>query len=100
MTPNETGSCLFTDAVFENLVEQTHLYAPRDKWNHNFCLTRSDVYQFIGTLLLSGYHKVRKERDYWSCRIDLHVPFIDRYLKIQTLKDKAVFTCCRQQNSC
>ena len=36
MTPYEIWSCLFTDAMFDNLVEQTQLYITRDKRNHNF----------------------------------------------------------------
>ena len=76
MTPYETWSCLFTDAMFDSLVEQTQRYATRDKGNHNFYLTRSDIYQFIGNILFSGYHKVSKEGEYWSSQIDLHVPFI------------------------
>ena len=89
MTPYETCSCLFIDATFDNPVEQTQLYATRDKGNHNFNLTRSDIYQFTGILLFSGYHKVPKERDYWSSQIDLHVSFIanamtrNRYLQIK-----------------
>ena len=70
ITPYEAWSCLFTDAMFDNLVEQTQLYATRDKGNHNFYLTRSDIHQCIGILLFSGYHKVPKERDYWSFQID------------------------------
>ena len=34
MTPDETWSCLFTDVMFGNLVEQTQFYAIRDKRNH------------------------------------------------------------------
>ena len=30
MTPDETWSCLFTDAMFDNLVERTQFYAIRD----------------------------------------------------------------------
>ena len=89
ITPYETWPCLFRDDMFDKLVEQTQLCATRDKGSHNFYLTRSDIYQFIGILLFSGYHKVPKERDYWSAQIGLHVPFIvnamtrNRYLQIK-----------------
>ena len=66
MTPFETWSCLFTDAMFDNLVEQTQLYATLDKGNHNFCQIRSKVYQFIGLLVSSGHPKVPQERDHCS----------------------------------
>ena len=64
MTSDETWSCLFTDANFDNLVEQTQLYAIRDKGKHNFYQMISKGYQFIGIIVLSGYCKVPKEMDY------------------------------------
>ena len=76
LTPYESWSCLFTDAMFDNLVKQTQLYANRDNGNHNFYLTRSDIYQFIGILLFSRYHKVPKERECWSSQIDLMCRFL------------------------
>ena len=75
LTPYGSWPCLFTDAMFHNLVKQTQLYANRDNGNHNFYLTTSDIYQFIGIFLFSRYHKVPKEREYWSSQIDLHMPF-------------------------
>ena len=66
MTPYEIWPCLFTDAMFDNLVEQTQLYATRDKGNHNLYQIRSKVYQFIGILVFSGYPNVPKEKGYCS----------------------------------
>ena len=66
MTPYEIWSCLFTDAVFDNLVEQNQFYATRDKGNHDFYQITPKVCQFIDILVFSGYHKVPKERDYCS----------------------------------
>ena len=89
MTPDKAWSRLFTDAMFDNLVEQTQIYAIQDKGNHNYYQIISKTYQFIGIFLLSGYQKVPKERDYWSSQIDLHVLFIanamarKRYLQIK-----------------
>ena len=62
---------MHTNKMFDMLVEQTQFYAMREKGNHNFYPIRSKVYQFIGIFVLSGYHKVPKERDYWSSQIDL-----------------------------
>ena len=77
MTPYETWSSINNiDAMFDYLVDQTQLYDTRDKANHNFYLTRSDIYQFIGICLFCGYRKVPKKMDYWSSQIDFHVPFI------------------------
>ena len=72
-TPFETWCCLFTDEMFDMLLCQTQLYANRDKGDHDFHMLRSELYQFIGILIFSGYHKVPKERDYWSSQLDLHV---------------------------
>ena len=52
MTSDNTWSCLFTDANFDNLVEQTQLYAIRDKGNHNFYQMIPKGYQFIGIRVL------------------------------------------------
>ena len=73
MTPDETWSCLFTDPIFDNLVEQTQFYAIRDKENHNFYQIISKAYQFIGIFLLYGFCKVAKEKHYWSSQTGLHV---------------------------
>ena len=101
MTPDKTWSCLFTNPIFDNLVEQTQFYAIRDKENHNFYQIISKAYQFIGIFLLYGYCKVAKEKDYWSSQTGLHVPFIANAMtRNKYFADKAVFTCCRQQKSC
>ena len=87
--PFETWPCLFIDAMFDNLEEQTQLYATRDKGNDNFYQIRSKVYQFIGIIFISGYHRVLKERNYRPSQIDIHVPLIAnartlrRYLQIR-----------------
>ena len=73
MTPDKTWSCLFTNPIFDNLVEQTQFYAIRDKENHNFYQIISKAYQFIGIFLLYGFCKVAKEKHYWSSQTGLHV---------------------------
>ena len=74
--PFETWPCLFIDDMFDNLEEQTQLYATRDKRNDNFYQIRSNVYQFIGILIISGYHSVPKERNYCPSQIYIHVSLI------------------------
>ena len=70
MNSYETWSCLFTNAMFDKLVEQIQLYATRDKGNHNLYQIRSKVYQFIGILVFSEYRKVPKKRDYCSSQVN------------------------------
>ena len=75
--------------MLDNLEEETQLYATRDKGNDNFYQIRSKVYQFIGIIFISGYHRVLKERNYRPSQIDIHVPLIAnartlrRYLQIR-----------------
>ena len=99
MTPGNTWSCLFTNAIFDNLLKQTQFNAIRDKGNHNFYQIISKAYQFIGIFLLRGYRKIPEEKDYWSSQTDLQVPFIaNAMIRNKYFADKAVFTCCRHRN--
>ena len=50
------------------IIEQTQSYANRDKANHNFHILSSELYQFLGIVLFSGYHSVPTVRDYWSTK--------------------------------
>ena len=64
----------FTDDMISNLVDQTILYAQRDKNNPSFTMTADDMRQFLGLLLVSGYHSLPGENDYWSTAEDLAAP--------------------------
>jgi len=57
--------------MFEHLQEQFELYAHRDANSPVFTATVTGVRQFIGILLLSGYHCLPCEGDYWSTADDL-----------------------------
>jgi len=72
--------CLWKE-VFDNdmlllIKEQTILYARRDKGDQNFQLDEEELLKFLGIVLLSGYHWVPSESDYWSNQIDLHVDLV------------------------
>ena len=75
-TPFEIWSLLFTDEMVNMIMEQTQLYANRDKSNHDFHILNSELYQFLGIVLFSGYHSLPTERDYWLTQPDLHVSFV------------------------
>ncbi|KAJ8928709.1 hypothetical protein NQ314_018719 [Rhamnusium bicolor] len=66
---------LFDTEIFEYIIEQTHLYAAQ-KNNHTFSLPVEDLKIFIGILLFSGYHKIPRERLYWSLDEDVSVPIV------------------------
>lgn len=68
----------FTDDMIENLVRQTMLYGQRDKNNPSFTMTSDDMRQFLGLLLVSRYHSLPGENDYWSTAEDLTVPVFVR----------------------
>ena len=80
-----------TDALMQNILEQILLYARRDKNNVNFDLHKAELLQFFGIIILSGYHKLPPERDYWSNQPDLGVPMVSealsskRFLQIKSM---------------
>lgn len=66
---------LFDDEVVQLIVDQTNLYATAAN-NHIFRITSHEVKIFVGVLLFTGYHKLPRERLYWSLDEDVGVPFI------------------------
>ena len=70
-SPIELFHMIFTQQMFEHLQEQFELYAHRDANSPVFTATVTGVRQFIGILLLSGYHCLPCEGDYWSTADDL-----------------------------
>jgi hypothetical protein len=71
--PTEIFEKLFGN-VFQLIVEQTILYA-RQKNNHEFLVSIEEIKIFTGILLLSGYHKLPRQKLYWSldehCGVDM-----------------------------
>lgn len=57
--------------LFDHLKTQTELYAHRDKNSPAFSTTTEEIRQFLGIVLLSGYHTLPRERDYWSTADDM-----------------------------
>jgi hypothetical protein len=70
-SPLELFELFFDQEMFQHLVTQFELYARRDKNKQTFSTTVVEIRQFIGLILLSGYHRLPKERDYWSTSPDL-----------------------------
>ena len=61
----------FSHAMITLLVDQTNLYATRDKDMANFGVDHAEMRKFLGLLLISGYHSLPSEKDYWSTAEDL-----------------------------
>lgn len=57
--------------MLDHLVVETNRYALQDKNNHTFQITESEMRNFVGLLLLSGYNIRLNIRDYWSKSFDL-----------------------------
>lgn len=70
-SPLELFELFFDQEMFQHLVTQFELYARRDTNKQTFSTTVVEIRQFIGLILLSGYHRLPKERDYWSTSSDL-----------------------------
>jgi len=51
-------------------------YASRDKKDQQFRVTSDEICQFLGIILLSGYHALPQESDYWSTQPDLVVSVV------------------------
>ncbi|KAL8575850.1 hypothetical protein ACOMHN_014855 [Nucella lapillus] len=60
------------DEVVDYIVDQTNLYARRDKGNHNFVTTRQEFRTFMAILLLSGYNQLPRRNMYWERNSDCH----------------------------
>jgi len=83
------NKCTTQIELYGDLVEQTNLYANRDRGNLTFNVTHDEMRTFLGIVLFYGYHGVPSERDYWSSQPDLKVPFISDTMtrnKLLTLK--------------
>ena len=54
------------------------LYARHDKNNSKFDIASGELLQFLGIILLSGYHSLPSEQDFWSNQSDLGVPIMSK----------------------
>jgi hypothetical protein len=64
----------FLGIISANVAEQTILYA-RQKNNHKFLVSIEEIKNFTAILLLSGYHKLLRQKLFWSldenCGVDM-----------------------------
>ena len=90
-SPFELRRDFMTDNLTQNILEQILLYARRDQNNINFDLRKAELLRFFGIIILSGYHKLPSERDYWSSEPVLGVPIASealsskRFLQIKSI---------------
>ena len=68
----------FSDAMITLLVDQTNLYATRNKNMANFGVDHAEMRKFLDPLLISGYHSLPSEKDYWSTAEDFEAPIFSK----------------------
>jgi len=84
--PMRTLATAFHDDLLETFVNQTNIYANRDKNDMGFSTMQSEILRFMGILLLSEYHRLPSESDYWSNQPDLGVPIVAESLSSKRFK--------------
>ena len=60
--------------MIDLIVEQTILYANRDKNMNNFKTDQNEMKKFLGLIIISGYHSLPSENDLWSTADDRIMP--------------------------
>ena len=89
MSPMSIWSLIFDSDMIDNIVQQSNLYAARDKNCSDFKLSDEELRRFLGIVLLSGYHSVPSEADFWSNQPDLGVELVSEAMsrnRFQTIK--------------
>ncbi|GBP89343.1 PiggyBac transposable element-derived protein 3 [Eumeta japonica] len=77
LSPVEVFDKIFDTEIYDLILSNTLLYAGQNN-RHGFMLDRDDLCRFLGILILSGYHRLPRERQYWSYDEDLGVPLVAR----------------------
>lgn len=86
LDPVRVFEAIFDDEVINHIVTQTNLYSSQ-KNDHQFCVTQPDIKLFIAILLFSGYHKVPRQRLYWSLEEDTSVSFVSNAISRNRFED-------------
>jgi len=66
LTPLAIFNGFFDDDIVQNMVQQTNLYAKRDKGKHTFSTDVREMRLFLAMLMLSGYTVLPRRRMYWE----------------------------------
>lgn len=90
MSPVELFEEFLTESVYDMIVEETNRYAHEVKNKLN--VTKDEIKAFIGFLILSGYHTLPSERDYWTEADDLGFFFF--YISITNMIKHLKYVPC------
>ena len=85
--PFDFFSFYFTPDMVSKITTETIRYA-RLKNNHSFHVSDNDVYQFLGLILISGYHTLPEEKDYWPRKPSLSAPIFSRVMSSNRFQEK------------
>ena len=75
-----------TPDIIEFITEQINLNVKRDKNEQNFNVDIEEMSRFIGLLLVSGYHSLLREIDYWSTSSSREAPILPRTISRERFK--------------
>ena len=84
--PIEIFDLFFTPGMVEHITMQTNLYASRDKNDKKFTIDQDEMRKFLGLLLISGYHKLPRENEYWSTGISRECPVFPKTMSRDRFK--------------
>jgi hypothetical protein len=73
--PVEIFEKLFDEDVSNHIVIETNRYSNQKNY-HSCFVSKADIKQFIGILMLSGYNKLPRERLHWSLDEDVGVKLV------------------------
>lgn len=82
----EIYKLFFTDEMISHLTQQTNKYEQRDKNDKNSSTDEDEMMKFLGLLIISGYHSVPSENDYWSTSEDLKIPIFAKTMSREGFK--------------
>ena len=90
-TPFGLFNLFFDDEVIDFIVDQTNLYARRDKGFTNFGTDSSEIRLFLAVLLLSGYNRRPRLKMYWDESPDIQCPLVANLFTRKRFRD--ILTC-------
>ena len=91
-SPFELWKVFFTEDLLETIVMQTNLYVNRDKNKDHICVDKEELLKFLG--VLSGYHSLPGEQNYWSNQPDMGDSIVSKALsrkRFLSIKSKIHF---------
>ena len=87
LKPFDFFSFYFTPDMVSKITTETMRYA-RLINNHSFHVSDNDVYQFLGLILISDYHTLSGEKDYWSTKPSLSTSIFSQVMSHSRFQER------------